>query len=448
MENNSRPGMPPIEASGDPQPFNQPGVSPSGSAASFAAEFLATAAGQPPVPATVPALPLTPRPAPIPAPTDQPAPQPAAAVPSARPVAPAAPVQPFDRYGGPSAVADPLSNLEQLQQPPPLEDVQAPQDMGEKAGHAFAALKARMKEERKRAEEYLGKYNALVDSTKGFVDEKAKFADALNAKDNEIKQLQDDLGKIELSRSPAFREKYDAPLDATCLEIAAVLEQNGVPKDQAQQKAYGIMTTDPAALPDVIADLPSLAQGEISIRARTARKILADREAELAEWRKSQIGLEEVHARENDVRYAQHAAELADKAILDVRALTSTTGQIPAYAVTDKDFAAERDAREAAFKEWFVRAPEDQKVSAMLEGFMAVQTYKMLQQTMVENLQLKQALMSRGSFRNPPAMPTPSAPPPKPAEPKPSAPAAYGPATGGADAVGFAREFLEGMAAR
>lgn len=426
-----RPGMPPIVSSGDPQPFNMtPGTGSTNSGASFAAEFFEQLGAQPkPQPAPQPQPPVVV----TPTPTPQPQPPPTIAGPT-------------DRFGT-QKPASPLDNLEALQPLPALEDVAAPQDMGEKAGHAFAALKAKMKEERKRAEEFLGKYNALVESTKGFVDEKSKFADALNAKDNEIKQLQDDLGKIELSRSPAFREKFDAPINQKCLEIAAVLEQNGVPKEEAQQRAVALVSADPAQLADAIANLPTLAQGEIGIRARDARKIMVDREAELAEWRKSQIGLSEVQHREDNVRFAQHAAELADKAIADIRALTPDKGQIPAYVVTDKDFASERDAREAAFKEWFVRAPEEQKVSAMLEGFMAIKTYEMLQQTMLENMQLKQALAIRLGAAAPRVSPTPAPEPPAPTPvpPKPSAPSAFGPATGGADAVGFAEEFLNAM---
>ena len=433
-----RPGMPPIEPSGDPQPFTQTPTPPpnsTGSGASFAAEFFdALGAGNNPPPAQPPAPPAQP-----------PAPPPVVTQPTPTPTPPpAAPAGPYDRFIA-QPPADPLQNLEQIAAPPPVEDVPPPQDMGEKAGHAFATLKAKVREERKRAEEYLSKYNALVDSTKGFLDEKTKFADALNEKDTRIKALEDDLGKIELSRSPAFREKYDAPIERKCLEIAAVLEQNGVPKEEAQQRAYELVSADPGQLAESIATLPTLAQGEIGIAARDARKIMVDRESELAEWRKSQVGLDEVQRRQDNVRFAQHAAELADKAIAGIRALAPDAGQIPAYAVTDKDFAAERDAREAAFKEWFVRAPEEQKVSAMLEGFMAVKTYEMLQQTMLENIQLKQQLAARMGAALPRSTPAAPTPPPPPEPPKPAENPAFAPAAGASDAVGFAREFMEEM---
>lgn len=451
-----RPGMPEIVPSGDPQPFTAPtpGTGPSGSAASFTAEFFDAMSAQnnpPPAPSQPPApAPAQPPAPPAPALNQPPAPPapPMVTTPTPTPTPPPAQTVagPVDRFGQTQTV-DPLSNLEQLAAPPPIEDVPPPQDMGEKAGHAFASLKAKMREERKRAEEYLAKYNALVESTKGFVDEKAKFADALNAKDTEIKKLEDDLGKIELSRSPAFREKYDAPIEQKCLEIAAVLEQNGVPKEEAQQRAYELVSADPGQLADSIASLPTLAQGEIGIAARDARKIMVDREAELTEWRKSQVGLDEVQRRADNVRFAQHAAELADGAIAGLRALTPENGQVPAYAVTDKDFAAERDAREAAFKEWFLRAPEEQKVSAMLEGFMAVKTYEMLQQTMLENIQLKQQLAARYGAAMPRSMPSPETPPPPqpPKQPEQPPAAAAAATSANTDAVAFAAEFMGEM---
>lgn len=439
-----RPGMPDIQPSGDPQPFNinqnQGASAPTNSgAAAFAAQFLAGMNGQPQTDPAQP--PVQPQPA-IPQQAVWPAQNgPAMVTPQQK--SPEVQVTPvIDRFSA-APTPDPLSELNPIQAPAPLEDVPAPQDMGEKAGHAFAALKAKMKEERKRAEEYLGKYNALVESTKGFVDEKAKFTDALNAKDKELAQLQEDIGKLELSRSPAFQEKFDAPLNDMCGSIASVLEQNGVTKEDAWQKAYGLITADPADMADAIASLPTLAQGEIGIQARNARKLLADRDAELAEWRKSQIGLEEVASRENDVRYAQHMSEMADRAVEIVKSLTPDAGQVPAYAVTDPEFAAERDQKEQQFKEWLVRAPEEQRVSAMFEGFMAPKTYEMLQQTMLENLQLKQALSNRLGAASPrvTAVP-PSAPPPPPPPPPPPENAAFAPAGAATDAVSFASEFF------
>lgn len=445
-----RPGMPPIVPSGDPQPFNGGGPKADSSASNFAAEFLAAASGQQPQNPQNPQLqnpqPQNPQPQnPQPQNPQNPQPQVPPVVVPQPPQAPQPDVQAVstvDRYSA-QPPSDPLANLEHVADLEPVAEVQQPDNLGEKANYAFASLKSKYHAERKRAEELVAKYNALVDKTKGFVDEKAKFADVLNKKDSEIKQLQDDIGKIELSRSPAFREKYDAKLDAACAKVADVLERNGVAKEAAQEQAYGLLVASPEQLAESVANMPAMAQGEIGIIAREARGILSAREAELADWRKSQAGLEAVSAREGDIRYAQHVAEMADKGIAIIRSLAPDKGQVPAYAVTDPDFAAARDAKEAQFKDWLARAPEEQKFAAMLEGFMAPKTYEMLEQTMRENLALKQALAVRSGLANPKSVSVPYEPPPPPPPKKEQPNPALVHSVG--DAQSFAAEFMRAM---
>ena len=77
---------------------------------------------------------------------------------------------------------------------------------------------------------------------------------------------------------------------------------------------------------------------------------------------------------------------------------------------------------------------------------MAPLTYQMLQQTTIENMQLKQALSSRAGLMMPRSVPmAPTAPAPRPAEPpKPADPYA-GASVGANDAQTFAGEFLRQM---
>ena len=352
----------------------------------------------------------------------------------------------FDRYGVGDPQPDPLKNLEVIPDLEPLADVAQPENMGDKANYAFASLKSKVHAERKRAEEFLQKYNALVESTKGFVDEKAAFADALNAKDRELKQIQDDLGKIELSRSPVFKQKYDSPLEDICAAMAEVLRNDGVEDEQSYNMAYDIMTADPADVPGMIADRPALAQGELVIHARNAQKILEDRQAELDDWRNSQAGFDAVAQRQNSIQFAQHMDEMAGKAVQILHSLAPEQGQVPAYAVVDPDFSRAREEKEAQFKQWLSRAPEDQRYAAMLEGFMAPLTYQMLQQTTVENMQLKQALSSRAGLMMPRSVPVaPPAPTPRPVEPPRPADPYVGASVGANDAQTFAGEFLRQM---
>lgn len=351
--------------------------------------------------APVPAQPVNMQPAPVPVQpvNTQPAPQPA----------------PVDRYSAPPA--DPLSDLQPLPNLAPEQQIADPQFTSDQQNHAWAALRAQSKANRRAAEEAQRKYNELVESTKGFQSEKSEFASQLNAKDQEISQLQDEIGRMDLSRSPAFRAKYDQKLDAQHAQIMDVLVRNGVNKDQAYDLARDVIVSDPKDVPGMIAQLPTYAQGEVMVFASQAGAILAERERELGDWRNAQAGLEAAAQREGGVQTAQRIQQAADKAIEAFRSLTPETGLAPAYRVTDQQFAADRDAREQQFKAWVGRASEQDRYMAMLEGFMAPKTYEMLDQVMRENMDLKRQLQARGRISAPPVAPAPYAPPPPPPPP-------------------------------
>ena len=340
-------------------------------------------------------------------------------------------------------MTDPLAGLAPAPELPPVVETPEPQNMSDQQNHAFADLRAKMHQSRRMAEEFRDQFNGLVEQTKGFLDEKAAFADQLNKKDEENRQLQEDLGKLELSRSPAFKEKYDTPLEKVCTDIASALQQNGVPQDESFDRAAAIMAADQNQLGELIGNLPTMAQGEVLVHTREAQRLFGERDAELNEWRTSQIGAEAVATRQDAIAVAQRTAALADQAIGILRGLSPDGGLPPAYAVTDADLAKQRDDREAGFKDWLARAPEDVRMSAMLEGYMAPKTYEMLRQTMIENVQLKRLLMSRGSLARPPAAPTHVAPVAPPAPPRPpEGPKAYSPVGDTTNAASFTEDFV------
>jgi hypothetical protein len=104
-----------------------------------------------------------------------------------------------------------------------------------------------------------------------------------------------------------------------------------------------------------------------------------------------------------------------------VRILPAGSGQIPAYQVTEPTFVADREAKEAEFRDWVLHAPEEQRYAAMLEGFMAPKTYEMLDHYARENAELKQALYGRTRVASPRIVPVstpPAAPPPPPQAPR------------------------------
>lgn len=367
-----------------------------------------------------PAMEPVPQPVPLVAP---PAPQPPVA-PQPVPV-PAAPApQPTDftqRYAGQQAPADPLASLQAAPDLPPEQPVAPPQEMNPQQNHAWAAIRAQSSANRRMAEDYRSKYNQLVESTRKYQEEKATFGEQLNRKDAEIKALQDEIGRTDLTRSPEFQQKYDAPITALRDDVARTLADNGLAQDAAMDLAQRVLAAAPGERPELMRELPTHVQGILMVRSEEADRMFDARDAALADWRASAEGLAAVQERGSSVVAAQHVDKMATAAVDLIRAMRPQD-MPPAYQVVDPQFAADRDAQEQKFRAWVQQAPEEQKYAAMLEGFMAPKTYEMLEHTMRENEELKRALAAHGRLAAPPVSYMPSPAPVAPPPPPPKAP--------------------------
>lgn len=449
----------PVQAQPVAQPAAEPqqvtGPAPVGTGASVAEEFIrrAQAAGA----VVPPGTPSVPQPVRGPEPQsvyEQP-PQPQVQQPQVQQPQVPAPVRDFSaRFGGEQPV-DPVASLEHIPDLAPEQKIEPPQNLDEKQNHAWAAMRAQMAESRRQAEDFRQKYNGIVDSAKQYQAEKTEFGNKLNAKDARIKELEDELGKMDLSRSPEFKQRYDAPISGIRDEISKLLVANGYEEAQSAQLAEQIVLTESAKVPEMLTQLPTHVQGMIMIHAQNADRLWGERDQALQNWKQSAEGLAAVAARGSAVVNAQRIAQLAEKAIATAKGLP-VDQLAPAFQVTDdQQFIADRDAQEQKFKAWVQSAPEEQKYVAMFEGFMAGKTYEMLQQTWLENQQLKGLLYQRGRLGTPPVYPVRSAPPAPPAAPPvaPPKPADQTIATVGAvqasqnDGVDYAQRFMAAAAA-
>jgi len=373
---------------------------------------------EPQVPATTPGEPsVSPAPAQSPSPT--PTPQvPPVPVPPPEPVPEPAAYRFGDRYGA-DAPTSSLSNLMEIQAPEPTPEVQAPQNMNDAQNHAWAAMRAQMAQARKEAREYLAKYNGLVADTRKVLDEKTGFGEQLNAKDKEIESLRNEIGRMDLKRSPEFQDKYDKPIYAVRDDIARTLVDNGMKPDAANELAGQILDADRNRIPELVSELPNYAQGMVMIKAQEADRLFDARQHALDEWQTSQQGLNAVASRGSALMEAQRRDALVTKAIEMVKSVPMSKGQIPAYQVTDPSFVSDRDKHESDFRAWVQQASPETQYAMMLEGYMAPKTYEMLDHYAKENAQLKQALYGHARAANPRVSAgAPSWAPPPPEPPK------------------------------
>ena len=395
----------------------------------FLEEQLAQAAQPAPQqPVQAPPVPQAPQPAPQPVQASpvpqapQPAPQPVQA-PQPPPV-PQPPPQPVDytsRYS--QSAPDPTASLQPLPEMPPETPVADPQDMSPQQHHAWAAMRAQVSQNRRLAADYRTKYNEVVEAAKAFQAEKGDYANQIAERERRIHELEDELGRSDLSKSPEFRSKYDAPLNAIRDEVARTLQDNGVAPERAGEMAEQILMSDVKDVPGLVSELPAHAQGMVMIRAEDAERLWSARAAALEDWRNSAEGLAAVEARGRAIVDSAHATQMAERAIEIVKNLAPDKGQVPAFAVTDPAFVADRDSKEAQFRQWVAQAPEEQKYAAMLEGFMAPKTYEMCESLWRENQDLKRRMFGARYVSAPPVAPMRSDyPPPPPPPPPPKEP--------------------------
>lgn len=415
----------PTQPAAAPAAPAEPGVAavPANEGAAFLREMIT--AGQQPGGGQRPPVAVQPAPyEPVqPAPSTQPPVAPPVQPPATPPVVqpPVAPPQPpappppipatidfSQRYSGQNP-EDPAAQLVEAPALPPEQQVTQPQNLNEQQNHAWAAIRAQSNANRRAAEEYRTKYNQVVELSKKFQDEKAGFAQQLAAKDAEIAKLQDDIGRVDLARSQAFRDKYDAPIQQVHAEMVTQLKHAGYPEEDADSLSRQIMSTPREQLPDLLKDLPAHMQGILMVKAEAADGLMVARDQAIEDWRTSAEGLAAVQERGAGILTAQHVDKMVQRATEIVHAMPLST-MPPAYQVTDPMFAADRTAKEQAFRSWVLNAPEEQKYAAMLEGFMAPKTYEMLEQTMRENHQLRSVLMARGMLSAPPVVSAPSVP--------------------------------------
>lgn len=362
------------------------------------------------------------------------------------PPPPSSPVDFGSRYAGQQTVpADPLASLQEAPALAPESPIATPQNMNDQQNHAWATMRAQSNANRKLAEEYRAKYNQVVEATRKYGEEKTAFGEQLNAKEQRIHELEDEIGRMDLTRSPAFIEKYDAPINDVVGDIARTLVDNGYQQSAADDLARRVLAADHGDVPGLISELPTHVQGMIMVKAEQADGLFAARDQALADWRTSAEGLAAVQQRGNSLVAAQHMDKMASAAVNILHSMGPST-MPPAYQVVDPQFASDRDTQERKFRSWVQQAPEEQKYAAMLEGFMAPKTYEMLATTMAENTRLKQILASRGMLAAPPVGASPAyVPPPPPPPPQPPQAAqttGFSPAPA---SEGMATEFLRQM---
>jgi hypothetical protein len=159
------------------------------------------------------------------------------------------------------------------------------------------------------------------------VDETAKAeADRLRAEYEQsqarIKALEDDLGRLDLTRSPEFRKQYDDRLNQLGGKMVEVLSQEGVAADEANKFVREVMAERrPSARERLIDDMAPGLKGTLLTYATQLDEVVDSRAAAIEKWKETASALEEVQTRQRVSELTGKVDEVAAAAVSEAKNL-------------------------------------------------------------------------------------------------------------------------------
>ena len=291
-----------------------------------------------------------------------------------------------------------------------------PENMGEKAKNAWAELRSRERALRQVAADRQKQIAELKEAQEKFQRERTQMADALKKKDDELKASTERLGKLDLSGSLEFRQRYDQPLGQAVANLDAVIhdEIEGADSEEEVAKIRDfIVRGSDTDFQEYIAGLPVDAQGSLIEKRRTCLELAAQRQQALDRWQDTRKGLTASAAQQNAADAALARQRYAEDAI------RFNAAELPpdrrAYVLTDSAFGEDVANANEEFKAFMQTATDEEMARAAYLGHLMPSMNRALLLALKEAREYQEALyVQRGVMRPSVRASTPEAPKPVP----------------------------------
>lgn len=206
------------------------------------------------------------------------------------------------------------------------EDKGIPQDIPSqdpKARHAFAQLRHKNSELVKKVEslqqeaaglrQELEKYKAVSpeqnpDSLRRILEEKQQL-------EQRVKELEDQLGRYDLSASREFKLKYEVPLQNLTAKAKSLLVKFGVPEDQAAEQIDEVISLSMLERAEALQSLPVAVQGALLNILEDIDSLRLERDTALQNWRETKLAAEKEQEALQQAKFLEVADSLADVVI-------------------------------------------------------------------------------------------------------------------------------------
>lgn len=325
-------------------------------------------------------------------------------------------------------------------EPPPTEE---PPVGTTPQAHAFAQLRsenARYKREILPAAEAAKK---AAEEAKAAAEGKvAAILAEKTALEQEKTSLLEQLGRVSLTESPQFKEKYGSKELTITQKLTGALQKfAGMTPEQSAEFASQVRQSvnDVDGLTRATSELHPAVAGAAMIAAQEYAAIEEEMKQEVTNWRQTSAATSVQQSRQAVVQSAEERKRLADEGI----EFAKRQGN-PVFASTDPEEAAEVADVMDAFHGFIQSATEGELVKAASEGFTAPFLYQRLAQKEQEIAELHQQLHGFRQAVGIPVGPTQF----QQAQPRPAAPVANANETTEEIAFRFAADTVKGYRQR
>lgn len=335
------------------------------------------------------------------------------------PAPPASPQSLSSRYTEEPAPAGPPASSSEIPETPPSAEP------GKPAGEREVYTWGKLRTEAKRLEQEAQAAKSALEALRHQAEEDARARASLAAEVEKFKgresELIEKLGKLSLSESPEFQEKYGLKLSALKSKLGtALVKYAGVSEGDTEAFSAKLLSSPAAELPSLLEGLNPSVAGMILNITSEASAIEEARTQELANWKSSSAAARMTQTREAVLAQAESRRRESEQAVDFAKRLGN-----PVYGATDPGIQEVAQKISQEFHGFVQTATEAQLIRAAAEGFTAPYLVEIISGLQRENAELSDRLSTRLRAAQPPITPFSPAtvPPPPPTLPKGVTPA-------------------------
>lgn len=259
-----------------------------------------------------------------------------------------------------------------------------------KQAHAFATLRHENTELRKELDALKAKPAVAPEEVEQRVS--AKVAEIESAYKEQIEELEDRIGKVDLAESPAFKAKHDSVIAGTANRIVGMLMKGGVSKEDAEGLFKDLLKKGTVERSAQLQELVPALAGPVVNLMDDLDTMRQKRTAELQNWRESRAASKEEESRIGKTK----AFEVAETLVAQtVKQLEAEGNPFFRKSQSNQAWNAGVDERVSAFR-GLLRSGDQSVLSTMIaEGMVAKEFRKLYEAEKAKHAALRKEVGDR-----------------------------------------------------